>query len=94
MDTGEWLSDFYDAIGEDPRIGVSHISLYVCLVRQLQLTGQVHFLLVNRTRMAAMAKISRRTYNKCMRDLVAFGYIRYEPSTNPSIGSKVYLNRL
>jgi hypothetical protein len=40
------------------------------------------------------ARISRRTYHKCMRELHEYGYIRYEPSSNPCLRSRVYLRRL
>ena len=40
------------------------------------------------------ARISRRTYHKCMRELHEYGYIRYEPSSNPFFRSRVYLKRL
>lgn len=36
---------------------------------------------------------SVNTYTKCLKELHAWGYIRYEPSFNPQRGSKVYLYR-
>jgi len=30
------------------------------------------------------------TYHKCVKDLNAYGYIRYEPSFNKNKGSKIY----
>jgi len=38
-----------------------------------------------------IAKISSAmTYHKCVKDLNAYGYIRYEPSFNKNRGSKIY----
>lgn len=34
------------------------------------------------------------TYHKCIKDLNDFGYISYQPSYNPRVGSRVYLVRL
>ena len=34
MESFSHLSDFYEAIGNDARIGVSHISLYVAIMHQ------------------------------------------------------------
>ena len=39
-----------------------------------------------------VAKISGlATYHKCMKDLVEFGYIQYDPSYNPAVNSQVRL---
>ena len=38
-------------------------------------------------------RISRKTYNKCMKELQEYGYIRYKPSSNPQVGSKVQLKK-
>lgn len=88
------LSDFYETILQDGRIGASHISLYVALLYQMQKENQLDHLYVYRTRLMRLAKISRRTYNRCMLDLQVYGYIRYEPSTDARIGSRVSFNKL
>ncbi len=36
---------------------------------------------------------SHNTYTNALRELTQWGYIRYEPSHNPQVGSKVYLYR-
>lgn len=88
------LSEFYDAILEDGRIGASHISLYIALLYSQEKGSNENQVYVYRTRMMRLAKISRRTYNKCIIDLQDFGYIRYEASTDARTGSRVYLNKL
>ena len=84
------LHHFFRAIREDNRIGTSHISLYVALV---ELWGRKNFeepLSITRQQVMETSKISGlATYHKCIRDLSAYGYLRYEPSYNPSIQSKV-----
>ena len=39
MQMFEPLTEFFDAIAEDPRIGVTHISLYMALLQQWNLNG-------------------------------------------------------
>ena len=90
----EAINNFYETIAEDNRIGYSHISIYITLLYFIQdkpLNIPLH---IYRERIMKTARMSRRTYNKCMRELVDYGYIKYEPSSNPAQGSKVYLKKL
>jgi len=91
MECCKQLADFYEAIEDDGRIGASHISVYMAL---LLAAGFENFIAAYRSEIIQKARISRRTYNKCMRELQEFGYIRYEPSSDPACASKVYLNKL
>ena len=86
------LSDFFNAIAHDPRIGASHISMY-CALWQWRYTGQkTHPILFQRMDLMRMAKISGLgTFHKCIRDLHELGYIHYYPSYDHRKKSKVYL---
>lgn len=86
--------EFYDAISGDERIGCSHISLYVTLLYLSSVSGGCSPLIVYREQILCRARISRRTFNKCMADLVSYGYISYEPSFDPQKGSRVVLKKL
>lgn len=87
------LSFFYKAIGEDARIGATHISLYMALLQQWNLNGGQNPVRVSRKEIMKSAKINaRHTYNKCMNNLQDYGYIVYEPSANSSVCSSVILN--
>jgi len=49
---------------------------------------------INRQEMMLYAGIgSTNTYHKCLTDLHTWGYIRYEPSRNRMLGSKVFMVR-
>jgi hypothetical protein len=86
------LTNFFSAIKEDPRIGTSHISLYMALFQFYNLNSFQNPIKITRTTVMEVAKISGlATYHKCMKDLVEFGYIIYHPSFNPTISSQVYL---
>ncbi len=89
------LTSFYEAIRDDPRIGATHISLYMALFQLYNLNGFKNPISICRKKVMEVAKISGlATYHKCMRDLVEFGYIQYEPSYNPAINSQVRLLKI
>jgi hypothetical protein len=92
MELASALYDFMDLVREDPRIGPSHISLFVAIMQSCkQQDYQIPVYIFSRDLMK-QAKISALgTYHKCMKDLKELGYIRYIPSYNPVLGSLVYL---
>ena len=95
MEQVKELISFYSAIKSDPRIGTTHISLYMALFQFYNLNRLSNPILITRTAVMEVAKISGlATYHKCMKDLNDFGYIKYEPSYNPAISSQVYLLNL
>jgi hypothetical protein len=86
------LTSFFSAIREDSRIGTSHISLYMALFQFYNLNEFRNPVGITRTAVMEAAKISGlATYHKCIKDLVDFGYIQYQPSYNPATGSHVVL---
>lgn len=86
------LSLFYEAIKEDHRIGPTHISIYMAIFHIYNLNAFSNPVNVTRSRLMELAKISGlATYHKCIRELQEYGYIKYSPSFNPSVSSKVFL---
>ena len=95
MEIFEPLSKFYDAIDEDPRIGVTHISLYMALLQQWNLNGGTNPIEISRVKLMNAAKISSRfTFYKCLNDLHEFMYINYVPSSSKFMLSVYYLKGL
>ncbi len=101
------LAEFYETIADDVRIGPTHICLYVALLNEWNLACANDAIAMDRNVLMKIdsipldgnvlmknARISRRTYHKCMRELHEYGYIKYEPSNNPCLRSRVYLSRL
>lgn len=89
------LTGFYEAIEDDVRIGATHISLYMALLQQWNISGGTNPIVIVRSNIMKAAKINARyTYNKCMNNLQEFGYITYRPSSNPFTYSTVYLRGL
>ena len=86
------LSDFFAAIKKDGRIGITHIGIYAALLQHWQENDCANPLCAYSHEIMRIAKISgSNTYHKSVRDLHAFGYIRYEPSFKRNQRSKVYL---
>lgn len=89
------LTIFYDVIANDARIGATHISVYMALLQQWNLSGDKPEFEIKRSEIMKMAKINaRHTYNRCMNDLHEFGYINYEPFANNSVKSIIVLKHL
>ncbi len=91
METLQPLSDFYKVIEEDPRIGATHISLYMALLHTWCLDQSENPFVVPRSKVMQEARISRKTYYKCIRELHRCGCIRYEPAARPFTNSRVSL---
>jgi len=86
------LSDFYEAIENDARIGVTHISLYMALLHEWNLNGGNNPISISRFSIMKSSKINARyTYNRHMNDLHVYGYITYLPSSNQFNSSIVFL---
>ena len=95
MEQVKELTAFYAAIQDDHRIGATHISLYMALFQCFNLNMFRNPVNITRAALMEIAKISGLgTYHKCIKDLVEFGYIKYNPSYNPAISSQVYLLNL
>lgn len=89
------LTSFYEAIRDDPRIGPTHISLYMALFQLYNLNGFRNPVNICRKSVMGIAKISGfATFHKCIKDLKTFGYVQYLPSYDPALHSQVNLLKL
>src|SRR5690348_3573800 len=92
MDAIGQLVHFYETIAEDQRISTTHICLYMALFRAWLATGCQNPVSLQRASIMRDAKISARsTYNKCLRDLHVYGYVKYMPSFNCWLRSQVFI---
>jgi len=83
------LRTFLKKAKGDGRLGPSHISLYVSLV--VCSAGASSFV-IDRVSLMTQARIlARQTYTLRLRELADFGYIKYTPSNDPRVGSRVEL---
>jgi len=80
----------YKAANDD-RLLPSHISLYMAMFYYSPGKPGDHFQ-VSRKKLMRFSRIkSVATYHKCIKELVAYGYIDYQPSYDPYRASKVLL---
>lgn len=86
------ITEFIESVKEDPRISMAHISLYVSLVTYWYANGRANPLCVFSKEIMPACKISGvATYHRSIRELHAYGYIKYVPSFNHFLGSLVYI---
>ncbi|TKT86021.1 hypothetical protein [Dyadobacter frigoris] len=86
------LTVFFSAIEKDQRLGISHIGLCVtliCLWEKQGFKGPVDAFGKEIMRLSRIA--STATYQKLLRQLVQYGYIRYLPSYYKGKASKIFL---
>lgn len=76
---------------KDDRLLSTHLSLFTGLFVCWQRNRFVSPFRVTRKTLMAFSKVaSIATYHKCIRELDEYGYIRYQPSYHPKLGSQVY----
>ncbi len=91
MESLKTLSDFFSAISKDARISTTHIGIYASLLEYRRECNFVNPVTAFSHQIMKIAKISSsNTYNKCVRDLSDYGYIKYIPSFKNNIGSKIF----
>lgn len=78
----------------DRRVNVWHLGLYMVFLYLWNQNNRENPITISRRRVMKLARFkSTATYHKCMKDLIAFGYIDYDPTYNYYRGTKVFLRR-
>jgi len=86
------LTGFFDKVINDHTLNPTHISLYIALFQFWNCNRFRNPISISRDEVMRISKISSKaTYHKCLKNLHALGYLRYEPSYNPYKGSMVYM---
>jgi hypothetical protein len=86
------LTGFFDKVTNDDTLNPTHISLYIALFQFWNCNRFRNPISISRDEVMRISKISSKaTYHKCLKNLHALGYLRYEPSYNPYKGSMVFL---
>lgn len=94
MEVIDQLRKFHEVIVSDPRMGLSHVSIYLTLILKWNGDARTPFEIRRVDVMEDSKILSRETYNRCMKDLRQFGYIQYIPSTSPFNPSLIYIKKL
>lgn len=86
------LTGFFDKVATDTVLNPTHVSLYIAIFQFWNISRFRNPISISREELMRISKISSlATYHKCMKNLDAHGYIKYEPSFNPYKGSQVYV---
>ena len=92
MEQLPYLSGFFLAIENDPRISITHIGIYAALLQYWSQNQYANPLQAFSYEIMKIAKISaKRTYHKTIRELSEYGYLKYQPSFKRNQGSRVFL---
>jgi hypothetical protein len=76
----------------DSRLSPWHISLYYALFHSWNQVKFSNPFSISRSELMLASKIgSANTYTRCLKELDAWGYLKYNPSYNPHLGSIVYM---
>lgn len=87
------VNRFLVRAANDDRLLPSHISLFMAIFFYSNMEDPKAFFRVSRRKLMRFARIkSIATYHKCLRELVSFGYIIYQPSYDPYRASIVSMN--
>lgn len=77
----ECLTAFFTRIQKDPKIGPSHIALYLTIWKEtISSENPGHVAIYSRPLMKRAKINSSSTYSRILKDLCNGGYIRFEPS--------------
>lgn len=86
------LNNSFKRFTDDQKATPFHISLYMALFHKWNSAKFRNPLSIARDDLMFLSKIgSANTYIKCLKELHAWGYIKYVPSHSYHIGSKIYM---
>lgn len=89
------ITAFFEKAVDDPRLGISHVSLYLTILGIWQAQGCQNPIPTFAKSVMKLAKISSSaTYVRLLRDLCDGGYVKFEPSFYKRLPSKIYILHL
>lgn len=84
------LASYIKKVTADTRLNTSHLSIYMALLVCWQNQDYVTQFRISRKEIMRLSKIAAiSTYHRCMKQLIQFGYFKYEPEYDSYKGSKV-----
>jgi len=85
----------FEKMDQIPELKPHHISLYMALFRLWNWAQFENPIIIHRQEVMKMARIkSPTTFSSAMKDLKTYGFVKYKPSNDPEVNSKVYLSIL
>jgi hypothetical protein len=79
-------------VTKDARLSTSHLSLYMAMLSCWQSQNFPYQFKIIRREIMSLSKIAAiSTYHRCMREMIGYGYFKYEPEFDSYKGSKIML---
>ena len=86
------MLDYYERISKDERLDMEHLNLYISIYYWWAQNKFQNPVAITSKIILTMSRLKTITvYNKCIRDLHDYGYIKYIPSFHPELGNMVYV---
>lgn len=87
-----FFSSYLLSFSHDQRITVWHMAVVFAIIQLANTNESRAPIFISRKKIMQLAHIkSIVTYHKCISELQRFGYIQYDPSYHPELGSRVFL---
>ena len=83
------VEQFLSSIAEDGRIRSSHISVFFTLIHILATEETFPVVKLDNSQIEKFAKLEKKTYLKCLRQLSNYGYLVYQPTNDSRFHSSV-----
>ena len=92
MKNNERRWELYERLIRDDRIDLEHVNLFIGIYYWWVQNKYQNPIAITSKIVIQMSRIKNLSvYNKCMKDLHDFGYIKYIPSFHPELGSTIYI---
>lgn len=89
------LTGFFNSIAIEKTLNPTHISLYITIFQCWNVNRFKNPFTITREDIMRGSKIaSTATYHKCIKDLQRLGYLDYNPSFNPYMGTSITIHNL
>ena len=93
MDLQVALAEFMGKAEKDRRIGSTHVGVFTAVLHYSIARGCCNPIRAYSHEIMSLAKVSAlRTYCRCIKDLDAYGYLKYSPSKKKNVPSTISLN--
>lgn len=84
------LAAYIQRITSDNRVNTSHLSIYMALLTCWQNQKYPAQFKISRKEVMRLSKIAAiSTYHRCLKEMIQFGYFKYEPEYDSYKGSRV-----
>lgn len=90
--SNDYIKHFFGTVATDNNMRCSHIALYMSILQLWTEQNNGKLISISRQQLMALSKIgSKATYHRCIAYLCKREFIKYYPTFNSYIGTKIEL---